>query len=210
MRDTYIRRRFDPPLERPSLIIGLPGPGNIGRIAVKLLIEKLEAKIFAELYSPTFPDHVLISRRGVCRLPRYEFYIAKDRSDIVILTGDGEPSVEDVTAHYELGNDVIDFAARLRSRRIIVVDGLQALQPTGDILVASTSKKMYAELTGMGAAQFRSGSIVGVQGLILGLAKMRRMEGTGILISTEGLKSDRIGAFRAYEFLVRMLEKERA
>jgi proteasome assembly chaperone (PAC2) family protein len=76
MDKPYLREMFNPALENPVFVQGLPGFGNVGRIAAHLLIKFCEAKPFAELYSPSFPDYVSISSKGIAYLPKYEFYAA--------------------------------------------------------------------------------------------------------------------------------------
>jgi len=204
---TYIRQRFEPKLENPILVAGFRGVGNIGRIVARLMIESTQAKIFAELYSPLFPDYVLINRRGICRLPRYEFYVSTKGENLIILTGDGELPIEDVTAYYEISSDILDFVTQLGCRSIIIIDGAPSLQPLGEVFVASTSRKRFKELTKKGAIPFVRGSIIGVPGLLLGLAKRRKIEGVCILGSTLGMEADKETSFKVYEFLKKELEQ---
>ena len=69
MDKPYLRKLSNPPLENPIFVQGLPGFGNVGRIAAHLLIKFFDAKPFAELYSPTFPDYVSITTKAsrICR-----------------------------------------------------------------------------------------------------------------------------------------------
>ena len=71
-----MRTLSTPTLENPIFVQGLPGFGNVGRIAAHLLIKFFDAKPFAELYSPSFPDYVAITSKGIAHLPRYDFYYA--------------------------------------------------------------------------------------------------------------------------------------
>ena len=64
----YLRKLSNPTLENPIFVQGLPGFGNVGRIAAHLLIKFFDAKPFAELYSPSFPDYVSINTKGICRI----------------------------------------------------------------------------------------------------------------------------------------------
>ena len=53
----YIDKK--PKLKNPILIEGLPGIGNVGKLAVEHLIDKTNAVKFAEIYSKDFPPQVL-------------------------------------------------------------------------------------------------------------------------------------------------------
>ena len=68
MDKAYLRKLSEPKLENPVFVQGLPGFGNVGRIAAHLLIKFCDAKLFAELYSPVFPDYVSITTKGICEL----------------------------------------------------------------------------------------------------------------------------------------------
>ena len=103
MDKPQFRHLFHPKLEHPVFVDGLPGFGNVGKIAARLLIEYTKAKRFAELYSPSFPDYVIVNRNGICRPPRYDFYASStNKNQFIILIGDTQPSLEDVKAHYQL------------------------------------------------------------------------------------------------------------
>jgi len=52
-----------PKLTNPILIEGLPGIGNVGKLAVEHLIDTIKAKKFAEIYSKDFPPQVSEKRK---------------------------------------------------------------------------------------------------------------------------------------------------
>ena len=54
-----------PSLKSPILIEGLPGMGNVGKIAVDFLIEALEAEKFLDLDSYHLPNSVFIGEDGL-------------------------------------------------------------------------------------------------------------------------------------------------
>lgn len=113
MDKPYFLQIFNPVLEKPIFVQGLPGFGNVGKIAAHLLIKFCGAKPFAELYSPSFPDYVSVNSKGICRLPRYEFYAAPmEKNDFIIMTGDTQPSFDDVVAHYMLCGEILDFVEK--------------------------------------------------------------------------------------------------
>jgi len=194
-----------PKLVNPVLIAGLPSIGDIGRIAAKLLYEFLRAELFAELYSPILPDYVLIDKKGVCHPPKYEFYASTKSPNLIVLIGDSQPALEDIPAHYELCNDILDFASNLGCKSIITLAGAPTTQPTKEIHVAATSKKLAKEYVENGAVTYKGGRIIGEPGLLLGLAEKRALKGVCLLGSTPGLTADREAAFRVYRLLRKVL-----
>jgi uncharacterized protein len=199
----------NPALENPIFIQGLPGFGNVGRIAAHLLIKQSGAKLFAELYSPSFPDYVSVNSKGICHLPRYEFYSATlDGTNFVIVTGETQPSFDDVLAHYEVCGEIVKYVQRLGCKFIITIGGVPLNEEKANIYIAATSPRTAAEFMEKGAVIYSRGKIVGGTGLTLALAKEQGLDGACILGATAGFKTDKDAGLLAFNFLMKALGKE--
>ena len=209
MDKAYLRQISNPALETPTFVQGLPGFGNVGRIAAHLLIKFCGAKPFAELYSPNFPDYVTVSSKGICHLPRYEFYSATvDKTNFVIMTGETQPSFDDVLAHYQVCNEIVDYVEKLGCRFIVTIGGVPITEEKAQVYVAATSPRLATEFMEKGAVIYSRGKIVGGTGLTLALAKERGLEGVCLLGATTGFKADRGAGLLAFKFLMKALGKE--
>jgi len=209
MDKPYFRQIFNPVLENPIFVQGLPGFGNVGKIAAYLLIKFCGAKPFAELYSPSFPDYLSVNSKGICRLPRYEFYAAPmEKNDFVIMTGDTQPSFDDVVAHYELCSEILDFVEKIDCGFIITIGGVPMSEDKAQVYVAATSPRLAAEFMEKGAVIYSKGRILGATGLMLGLAKERGLEGLCLLGTTSGFSADRGAVFSVFKFLMKALGNE--
>lgn len=209
MDKPYLREMFNPALENPVFVQGLPGFGNVGRIAAHLLIKFCEAKPFAELYSPSFPDYVSVSSRGICQLPRYEFYSAPmEKNNLVIMTGETQPSFDDVVAHYHVCAEIVDFVERLGCHFVITMGGVPITEDKTQVYVAATSPRLATEFMEKGAVIYSKGRIVGGTGLTLALAKERNLKGVCLLGTTTGFRADRGAGFLVFKFLMKALGKE--
>lgn len=205
----YFRVISHPKLKNPVFVEGLPGFGNVGKIATRLLVEFTKAKVFAELYSPTFPDYVIVNRDGICRPPRYEFYTAsKEDTEFMILTGDSQPSLEDLKAHYMLCDEILDYAEKHGARFLVTIGGIPTPKPAKEVYVAATSPKLAAEMVKKGAILYERGRIMGATGLLLGLAKNRGWKGVCLLGATTGLKADKGAGHTTFEFLMKTIGTE--
>jgi len=203
------RELFKPKLKNPMLVIGLPGFGNVGKITAKLLIKFATAKPFAELYSPYFPDYVIINPEGICRPPRYEFYASTtEKTNLIILTGDTQPSLDDVIAHYELCDEILDRSQEYGIQSLITIGGVPVPTPTKEVYVAATSPELATQTMEKGALIYGKGRIMGGTGLFLGLAKERGLKGICLLGATTGMKPDKGAALEVFKFLTKIIETE--
>ena len=161
------------------------------------------------MYSPYFPDYVSVDSDGVCRLPKYEFYAAPmEKNDFIIMTGDTQPSFEDVVAHYELCSEILNFAIKHGSSLFITIGGAPSSEDKSQVYVAATSSQLAVDFMEKGAIIYGKGRIVGATGLMLGLAKEKGLEGICLLGATTGFKADRGAGFSVFKFLMKALGNE--
>lgn len=177
-----------PKLNKPILVEGLPGIGNVGKVASEYLIEKLKAKKFAELYSDHYPYHVFVNEDDSVDLPRNEFYYYRRKGgDLIIITGD----IQSMTphGHYELVNGMLDFVSKYGVKDIYTMGGfgVSAMPKEPKVIGAVTDeklKKKYAKLGVRFESGERVGIIIGASGLMLGLGKLRGMSGLCLMGET--------------------------
>ncbi len=192
MKETFIRVLKRPELENPVLIEGLPGIGLVGKLAADHLIQELDAKKFAELYSPHFMHQAIIRKNSVVDLMKNEFYYASGgERDIIILTGDQQVAPTDSPGHFEVSGKVLDFVADFGTREIITMGGFQVPELEGEpkVMAAVTDESLrehYSEKLEGCPVQIvwrddEGGAIVGAAGLLLGIGKLRGMFGISLL-----------------------------
>jgi uncharacterized protein (TIGR00162 family) len=209
MDKSYFLQISNPVLEKPIFVQGLPGFGNVGKIAAHLLIKFCGAKPFAELYSPSFPDYVSVNSGGICRWPRNEFYAAPmEKSDFIIMTGDTQPSFDDVVAHYSLCGEILDFVEKQGCSLIVTIGGAPITEEKTQVYVAATSPRLALEFMEKGAVIYSKGRVVGATGLVMGLAKERNLDGVCLLGATTGFRADRGAGFSVFKFLMKALGNE--
>jgi proteasome assembly chaperone (PAC2) family protein len=209
MDKPYLRVLSNPPLENPIFVQGLPGFGNVGRIAAHLLVKFFEAKPFAELYSPSFPDYISITSKGIAHLPKYDFYYAPmEKNNLIIMSGEIQPSFDDVVAHYTVCEEVLNFAESLGCKFLVTMGGVPITEDKTEVFIAATSNRLAADFMEKGGVIYSKGRIVGGTGLTLALAKERNLEGVCLLGTTLGFKADKEAGFLVFKFLMKALGKE--
>src|SRR3989338_5144140 len=119
---TDIHEIEKPKLKNPVFIEGLPGVGNVGRIAAGYLVEELKAKKFAELYSPHFPPFVLL-HNNVASVLKNEFYYWKNPKgdDIVILVGDSQANDPTGNGHYDVVEKILNLCGEIGVKRMFTL-----------------------------------------------------------------------------------------
>ena len=208
LRNSFIHHVFSPKLDSPVFVEGLPGFGNVGKNAADLFTKFIDGKLFAEYYSPFFPDYVFVGDNGICSPPHYEFYAPSSREKLnaIVLTGNSQPQLDNVTAHYEICEELLDFAQKLGCKLIVTIGGVPVSHEKKDVYVAATSKKLAAEIMGKGGLIYRKGRIMGATGLLLGLARRRGLKGFCLLGATAGLHSDKEAGVAVFNLLLNFLK----
>jgi hypothetical protein len=186
-----IQFSFFPELRVPILICGLPGSGFVGKLAVDHLIETLHATHFADIYSSSFPPQVTIQPDGTIDLVKNSLFFSKnDSQDLVFLTGDAQPI--SAPAEYALAEEILLTCDKLKINSIITlaayITGKFSKNPK--VYGTSTSLDIVNDFSKYGILTMNSGSIVGMNGVIIGTAKKFNLKGVCLLGETSGYVVD--------------------
>jgi len=208
---TRIRMLEKVTFKNPILIEGLPGIGNVGRIAAGYLINELKMTKFAEMYSPHFLPLVLLHDNSVAHPLKCEFYYHKGRKNqFIIFTGDTQSISPE--GHYDICEKVIDFAKMLGVKDMITLggfaEGREIKEPR--IIGAVNDKKLLKKYGKFGidfGVEHQIGTIVGATGLLLGLGKINNINGICLMGETVGmpLMTDPKAADKVLQVLLKIL-----
>ena len=195
MREDYWSiRQFgkSPKLSRPIFIEGLPGIGNVGKVAVDFLIDELKAVKLYEITSYTFPHSVFVNEDNLVELPIVEIFYKKfngKRPDLLLLGGDVQP-IDEISS-YEFSEKILDLIEKLSSKELITLGGigLPEIPKKPKVYYTGNTKKVvdkYKSDLANNKLYGVVGPIVGVSGLLLGLATRRNMDAVSFLAETYG------------------------
>ena len=181
-----------PKLNKPVLIEGLPGIGNVGKVAVDFMVDELKAVKLYELFSYTFPHSVFVNEKNLVELPTIEIYYKKMEggNDLLLLAGDVQP-IDEVSC-YEFSEEILNIVEDLGGAEVITLGGigLQDAPKNPRVFCSGNSKdiiKRYKEGTAANNDIYGTvGPIVGVSGLLLGLAGQRKIPAITLLAETYG------------------------
>ncbi|MEM3458161.1 MAG: proteasome assembly chaperone family protein [Candidatus Bathyarchaeia archaeon] len=208
MKETVIKEFVTVQLDNPILIEGLPGLGIVGKIAIRYLIKQLKAEKFAYLYSPHFPYFVLVNKKGGIRLLRGTFYFWKNRNgknDLILFTGDSQ--AQTIEGQYEISDRILNFAEQHKVSLIITIGGYRVeVKDKPKVIAAATGPELLNKALQAKAMLSPMGSpIVGTAGLILGLARLKKMDALCLLGETRGYLPDPKAAKSVLEVLQSIL-----
>jgi len=180
------------------MFVGWPGIGNIGIITIDTLRSEIEAEELGEIepWDFFYPTKVII-RAGILedmQFPRNKFYYKKlGDKDIIFFIGEEQPSARGVTyaegeKAYGMANLVLDVAERFGCQRVYTSGAAVALthhdlRPrvwgVANRKDLVNEVKNYANTIPMSEVEGRGsqGNITGLNGLLIGAAKKRGLEG---------------------------------
>ena len=197
-----IRLYKEPKLEKPVLIASWPGIGNIGIIAVDTLRGMVRAEELGEIEAWDFfyPSKVLIKDGELKGLefPSSKFYFKRTEvRDLLFFMGEEQPTeggraYAEGTKAYQMANLVLDVALKFGCRRVYTSGAAVApihhtsrskvwAVPNSEGLIAEVrsyeNTVIMSDIEGRGG----QGSITGLNGLLLGVAKKRGLEGICVM-----------------------------
>ena len=183
-----------PTLNKPILIEGLPGIGNVGKIAVDFLVEELKAVKLYSFFSYKFPHSVFVNQQNLVEMPRMELYyktFGGKKPDLLLLTGDIQPIDEE--SCFTFCEEVLKIAKQYHCTEIITTGGigLQNIPEHAHVFCTSNNAELLKEYTAKGLGVEQNifgvvGPIIGVSGILLGLGKKRGVAGVALLAETFG------------------------
>lgn len=188
----YKRKKL-PELKNPILIEGMPGIGNVGKVAVDFIIDEIKAIKLADFFSHTLPHSVFVNDKNLVELPSIEVYYKKREGklpDILLLTGDVQP-IDEVST-YEFTEKLLDFAKEINVKEAIALGGigLPTEPKTPQVFATGNEKEIvakYSKGTKINPKLYGVvGPIVGISGLLLGLSKNKKIPAVGLLAETYG------------------------
>lgn len=187
----------EPKLEKPDLIVGWPGIGNIGIIAVDTLREMVKAEELGEIEPWEFFDPRKVSiKAGLLKdleFPTNKFYFQRIKNrDVLFFIGEQQPIEEEGLyarreKAYRMANLVLDVGLKFGCQRVYTSGACVSLihhQVKPRVCTVVTSEKLISEVKRhqntilMSETEGRAGEgiISGLNGLLLALAKKRGLE----------------------------------
>ena len=186
MKD-LVKLRARPKLNSPVMLAAWPGIGNVALIVATYLLRKLNFKELGEVEAAHFFDPIgVVVKDSVVEAPQFpqsQFYYWKNSSggsDVILFLGEDQPA----SKGYELANCVLDLALRFEVKRVYTcAAALTRIHHTEQPSVwgVATNQGGREDLEKYGLLQRGNLHISGLNGLLLGVAKERGVDGACLL-----------------------------
>lgn len=212
-----IKLYLNPELNSPKMIAVWPGIGNVSTLVASYLRKKLSFEKLGEIESAYFFDPIGVNvRDNVVKAPQFPqnqlFYWKNsgEGSDIILFLGEDQPP----TKAYELANCILDVADNFQVERIYTLAAaLTRIHYTEQPKVwgAASSQQLITVLQEYDLQHRGNLQIAGLNGLLLGVAKEREIEGICLLAevpANTGQLQNPTAALAILQVLTTMLDIE--
>jgi len=198
-----------PILKNPIMICGLPGSGHVAKLSVDYLIQELKAIPFAQLISFSFPPQVNILSDGSVDIFKSSMYYWENKegeNDLILYTGDAQPLTPE--AEYELSDKVTEIGKKIGVKTLFTLAAfiIGSFVDKPRVYGTATDQITLKELEKYDVILMNEGTITGMNGLLVGFAKLKDMRGICLLGETSGYILDPKAAYAVLQILTKMLK----
>ena len=167
-----------PKFSSPLMVAAWPGMGYLSKISIDFLRRQLRAEFFAEIIQY---QNSITYKNGLVDLPliRHRFYYSPSHN-IIFCVGEGQPTSADES--YALACRVVDMAKRFNVKRIYTMAAYpDEYYDSPKVYGIATHENLVELLREQKIEIGIEGMINGLNGLIIGVAKSKEIEGICLL-----------------------------
>jgi uncharacterized protein len=175
------------PLSQPetTILIGFPGSGLVGSIALQYLVDQMEFEHIGNVTSKYFPPLAMMAK-GVINVP-VRFY---EKDSFMAI-------VADIPIHpmicYEVANGLLDWITQFDVKEVVTIAGIITNEVEKRVFGVATSEETLAMIEDK-TIILPMGSISGIAGSLLTECKVRDIPAVGLLGETVNTPDPRAAA----------------
>lgn len=158
-----------------SVLVGFPGSGLVGSIALQYMVDQLEFELIGTMTSKYFPPLAMMNK-GVINDPVRMY--AKDNLAAI---------VADIPIHpmicYEVSNGIMDWLTPFKPKEVVAIAGIVTNEPEKRVFGVATTADALPRIADL-ALILPIGSISGIASSILTECKIRGIPAFGLLGET--------------------------
>jgi len=186
-----VKVQHEPELRDPYMVAAWSGMGNVAFGVARYLRDKLGAELFGEIElaksfrfsGVSVKDDATVESPMLTVSPSNRFYYWRNRRsdhDLIIFIGEAQPS----GMEYELAHKVIEVGERFKVKRIYTAAAFALpiqISQEPRVHCVATSFELIGDLKRFNLELMTGGSISGLNGFLLGIAKEKGIEGVCLL-----------------------------
>jgi uncharacterized protein len=175
------------PLPSPdtAVLMGFPGSGLVGSIALQYMVDQLEFELIGTMTSKFFPPLAMMNK-GVINDP-VRIYAKNDIAAIVA----------DIPIHpmicYEVSNGIMDWLSPFKPKEVVTIAGIITNEPEKRVFGVATTPQALQRIQDL-TLILPIGSISGIASSILTECKIRGIPAYGLLGETVNAPDPRSSA----------------
>jgi len=182
-------RIFSKPLsgKNPSIILGFPGSGLVGSIALQYMVDQLSFEQIGTMTSKYFPPLAMMNRGVINEPVRIYEHPEKDLAAIV-----ADIPINPVIC-YEIANGLMDWFSDFPIKEVVTIAGIITNEPEKRVFGVATTMEALPRIQDI-TLLLPIGSISGIASSILTECKVRNIPGYGLLGETVNQPDPRASA----------------
>ena len=183
-------RIFSKPLPlNGAVLMGFPGSGLVGTIALQYMVDQMEFELVGSMTSRFFPPLAMMNR-GIINDPVRLYTKKSDKYNLTAIVAD-IPIAPPIC--YEISNGIMDWLMPYKPREVVTIAGIVTNEPEKRVFGVATSHEALARIE-KHTLVLPIGSISGIASSILTECKVRGIHGYGLLGETVNAPDPRASA----------------
>jgi uncharacterized protein (TIGR00162 family) len=180
-------------LKDATLVVGLPGIGLVGKIAVDYMLKQFKTEKVAEILSDSFPPSVHTKDSKISLIKDELFHVNVKGKDFLFLAGPVQPALDFKSGssreHYEFSETLVSYFKSIGVGEIITLAGLNVgenrINKKPEVIVAAIDDDSLVAWKKFGAKEDKKeGLISGAAGLLVGIGRLHSMKGACLMGET--------------------------
>jgi uncharacterized protein len=172
-----------------AVLMGFPGSGLVGTIALQYMVDQMEFELIGSMTSRFFPPLAMMNR-GVINDPVRLYSKTNDKFNITAIVADIPVSP---MICYEIASGIFDWLEPFKPREVLTIAGIVTNEPEKRVFGVATTAGALARIQDH-TIVLPIGSISGIASSILTECKVRGINGYGLLGETVNAPDPRASA----------------
>ena len=176
-----------------TLLVAMPGVGDVGKLAIDAVNTELDAEPIARLIHPSLPPLAKLDGNGLLKPPHILLSrLEIDGREIFTLTGDAQPMTPE--GQSEMAQSVLEL---FEEGEVVVLAGMSAEAERKDVFCITSSSEYRIELEKNGVDVRRDepkAGVIGMAALITALGPVKNVRTSCNIATTIGNSADPVAA----------------